>query len=186
MSIAWLGQFGRMRVVVEGAGDQHVEPGVPRFARRSDWNVARASAIDAAALYGLDDAGGRCLTGIAGGCLDALSIRDARTEVTPPADQRSTIIDPSAPAAVAGARLRNASLGSAEDELLADAVRSIGIDRFAKFWRSESEPDAAYVTSSGTSLEAWTKQWLTRTYGAVGERPTVRVRDVVREGESVS
>ncbi|MGH8559703.1 MAG: hypothetical protein ACRESZ_20075 [Methylococcales bacterium] len=26
-------EFGRMRVIVEGAGDQHVEPGVSGFAR---------------------------------------------------------------------------------------------------------------------------------------------------------
>jgi hypothetical protein len=151
-----------------------------RFARRSDWNVARASAIDAAALYGLDDAGGRCLTGVAGGCLDALSASSAARTATPLALERGAIIDPSAPVAyVAGARVRNAPLGNAEDELLADAVRSIGVDRFAKFWGSQSTPDSAYRSSSGTSLESWTQQWLTRTYGAVGERPTVRVRDVV-------
>jgi ABC-type cobalamin/Fe3+-siderophores transport system ATPase subunit len=43
---------------------------------------------------------------------------------------------------------------------------------------SHAAPDSAYRSSSGTSLESWTQQWLTRTYGAVGERPTVRVRDV--------
>jgi hypothetical protein len=150
-----------------------------RFARRSDWNVARGTALDAAALYGLDDAGGRCLTGVAGGCLDALSIGGAARTATPVTPRRRAIIDPGAPAAyVAGQRVRNTPLGNAEDELLADAVRSIGDDRFAKFWGSQSTPDSAYRSSSGTSLEAWTQQWLTRTYGAVGERPTVRVRDV--------
>jgi hypothetical protein len=149
-----------------------------RFARRSDWNVARAMAIDAAALYGLDDAGGRCLTGVAGGCLDALSIGTAPKTATL-APQRGAIIDPSAPVAyLAGGRVRNAPLGSAEDELLADAVRSIGVDRFARFWGSPSTPDSAYRSASGTSLESWTQEWLTRTYGAVGERPTVRFRDV--------
>jgi hypothetical protein len=89
------------------------------------------------------------------------------------------VIDPEAPTYVGNVRAQNAALGWSEDALLADAVRSVGPDRFAQFWRSASTPDGAYLASTGTSLESWTRQWLTRTYGAVGERPSVRVRDVV-------
>ena len=45
-----------------------------RFARRSDWTVARAPAVDATSLYGLSDVGARCLTGQPSTCLAALQL----------------------------------------------------------------------------------------------------------------
>jgi hypothetical protein len=147
-----------------------------RFARRSDWSVARAPAIDATSLYGLNDAGGRCLTGQPRGCLDALRIGDAPGSSA--SGRRASVIDPGAPVYAGDARTRYAALGSAEDELLADAVRSVGPERFARFWKSTSGPDAAYLAATGTGLESWTQQWLGRTYGTVGDRPSVRVRDI--------
>jgi hypothetical protein len=149
-----------------------------RFARRSDWVVARAPAVDATALYALSDAGGRCLTGEAGGCLEALRVSDSSSPSGPtPAGIEVRVIDPSSPTYDGVANSRSAALGGAEDELLADAVRAIGPDRFARFWASSSRPDAAYLAASGVSLESWTQQWLTRTYGTVGQRPTVRLSE---------
>ncbi len=89
------------------------------------------------------------------------------------------MIDPSSPTYDGVANSRSAALGGAEDELLADAVRAIGPDRFARFWASSSRPDAAYLAAAGVSLESWTQQWLTRTYGTLGQRPTVRLSEVM-------
>lgn len=151
-----------------------------RFARRSDWMVARAPAIDASSLYELSDAGGRCLTGQADGCLSALGMGESTAASAQVSTQRlAWVLDAqhgSYPAIDGNA---GATLGGAEDELLADAVRSVGAERFGAFWRSSSSPDRAFLASTGTSMELWTRRWLTTTYGAVGERPTVRLRDVV-------
>ena len=151
-----------------------------RFARRSDWVVARAPAVDATALYTLSHAGGRCLTGEAGGCLEALRVSDSASLSGPtPAEIDVRVIDPSSPMYDGLANSRSAALGGAEDELLADAVRAIGPDRFARFWALSSRPDAAYLAAAGVSLESWTQQWLTRTYGTLGQRPTVRLSEVM-------
>jgi hypothetical protein len=152
-----------------------------RFARHSDWAVARAPAIDASSLYGLGDAGGLCLTGSASGCLDALGVKSVGAgDERPGTDRLAWVMDAATSTYATSPRARpTTSLGAAEDGLLADAVRSIGPDRFAEFWRSGSRPDAAFLASTGTSLDSWAQQWLTRTYGSVGARPTVRVRDVV-------
>jgi hypothetical protein len=151
-----------------------------QFARQSDWAVARAPAIDASSLYGLGDAGGLCLTGSASGCLDALGVNNGRVDDARPATDRLAWVMDAATSRYTTMPLARptASLGAAENGLLADAVRSVGPERFAEFWRSGSKPDAAFLTSTGTSLESWTQQWLTRTYGSLGERPSVRVRDV--------
>jgi hypothetical protein len=152
-----------------------------RFAQHSDWAVARAPAIDASSLYGLGDAGGLCLTGTASGCLDALGVKSVRTGDERPGTNRLAWVMDATTSTFATSPLARptTSLGAAEGGLLADAVRSIGPDRFAEFWRSKSRPDAAFLTSTGSSFESWTQQWLTRTYGSVGARPSVRVRDVV-------
>jgi len=152
-----------------------------RFARHSDWAVARAPAIDASSLYGLGDAGGLCLTGSTSGCLDALGVKRVGTGDERPGTDRVAWVMDAATSTFATSPLPRptTALGAAEDGLLADAVRSIGPDRFAEFWASGATPDAAFLASTGSSLELWTQQWLTRTYGSIGERPSVRVRDVV-------
>jgi hypothetical protein len=72
-----------------------------------------------------------------------------------------------------------ASLGDADEELMADAVRSLGAERFARFWRSASAPDSAFISAAGIAIEPWTQRWLTRVYGAVPSRPSARVNDLL-------
>jgi hypothetical protein len=72
-----------------------------------------------------------------------------------------------------------ALLGGAEDELLADAVRSLGPERFARFWQSPSAPDTAFFTATGTGIEEWTQRWLTQVYGAPPARPSVGVGELL-------
>jgi len=149
-----------------------------RFARRSDWSVARAPATDASSLYALPQSAARCLTGKPPECRAALQIesspaRESRT------DHRLAWLLDGAPTNAAGPRATRASLGDAEDELLADAVRSLGTERFARFWRSTGRPDSAFVAASGIAIDRWTQQWLATTYGSPPTRPAVRLRDVV-------
>jgi hypothetical protein len=72
-----------------------------------------------------------------------------------------------------------ALLGYADDELLADAVRSVGAERFGRFWRSASAPDSAFLTATGIGMEQWTQRWLTQVYGAPPPQPSARVGDIV-------
>jgi len=151
-----------------------------RAARRSDWHVARAPAVDAAGVYGLGDAGGRCLTSDPGACVEALGAPGA----APRADSRTPrsydwVIDGTLPSTASALGAPAGALGNIEPELLLSAVREFGVDRFGTFWRSSESPAAAFESAFGTSLDSWTHAWVVRTYGGVTDRPTIRLRDVV-------
>ena len=151
-----------------------------RAARRSDWHVARAPTVDAAAVYGLGDAGGRCLTKQQGACVEALGADDA----APRADVRALrsydwVIHGTPPPTTSALGAPPGMLGDIEPELLLSAVRELGADRFGNFWRSSESPAAAFESAFGTSLDLWTYAWVVRTYGGAADRPTIRLRDVV-------
>jgi hypothetical protein len=147
-----------------------------RFARRSDWSVARAPATDASSLYGLSEPAARCLTGDPDGCRNALRLASAAGSREPEHGHRlAWVLDGAIPLNAT----EPASLGYADDELLADAVRSVGADRFGRFWRSASAPDTAFLAATGIGMEQWTQRWLTRIYGAPPPRPSARVADIV-------
>jgi len=129
------------------------------FARQNDWDVARAPSVDSRAIYGLSVGGSRCLTGKPNACAGAL--RGAMNGLANSPGQRP------------------AAIGEAEGRLLADMVRDLGPERFARFWRADTTPDAAFATAAGTSLEPWMQGWLSRTYGAAPESPALQVPDVL-------
>jgi hypothetical protein len=56
-------------------------------------------------------------------------------------------------------------LGVRQQFLLADMVRTLGRDRFAKFWTSDDAPTVAFQAASGQSLTEWTSHWLADQYG---------------------
>ncbi len=146
-----------------------------RFARRSDWSVARAPVTDASALYGLREAAARCLTGDPNACQSALGL-EAQSAVRELRRGRlEWVLDADIPTTATAA----AFLGDAEEELLADAVRSVGAERFARFWRSPSAPDSAFLGAAGMAIEPWTQRWLTRAYGALPPRPRARMSDLL-------
>jgi len=147
-----------------------------RFARRSDWSVGRAPVTDASALYGLHETAARCLTGNPGACRSALRLESPSGNLAPqPGHRLEWVLEETVlPGATAPA-----SLGDADEELMADAVRSLGAERFARFWRSASAPDSAFVSAAGIAIEPWTQRWLTRVYGAVPSRPSARVSDLL-------
>ena len=147
-----------------------------RFARQSDWSVARAPATDASSLYTLSEPAGRCLTGDGASCNAALRLTGSATTRPAPSGSRvAWVLDGSASAGGSVSR----QLGDAEGELLADAVRSVDPERFARFWQAPSEPNAAFYSATGMRLDAWTQQWLARTYGEPPSRPSARVRDLL-------
>ena len=145
-----------------------------RFARRSDWSLARAPVADASSLYGLSEPAAHCLTGEPRACRNALQLEQRYATREPQSGHRLAWVLDAAPPANA-----TPFLGDADDELLADAVRSVGPERFARFWRSVSAPDSAFLTATGGGLERWTQRWLTQVYGAPPARPTARVGDMV-------
>jgi hypothetical protein len=150
-----------------------------RVARRSDWSVARAPATDASSLYGLSEPAGRCLTGHRDGCSKALRLGvGASAFGRPPENRLAWVLDVAQPPNAAGASTVP-SLGDAEGQFLADAVRAVGHERFARFWQASAKPGAAFEGATGVSFEEWTKRWLARTYGAPSARPGVHVGDLV-------
>ena len=150
-----------------------------RTARRSDWHVARAPAVDAVAVYGLGEAGGRCLTNQPGACVEALGpARAVPSADARPPGSHEWVIDGALPATVGALGAPRGLLGDIEPELLLSAVRELGADRFGRFWRSSGTPAAAFESAFGTSLDSWTYAWVVRIYGRVSDRPTTRLRDV--------
>lgn len=60
--------------------------------------------------------------------------------------------------------------GRREPFLLNDMVRTLGRDRFARFWTSGDPVPSAFATAAGEPLSAWTTRWMTEQYGAVPPR----------------
>ncbi len=77
---AQLGEFGRLRLAVEGAGDQHVEAGLGRICGR----LAEVGPRDRAELASDQDAGsgGRARTNDYGGVHDRFVFKPGVTELT--------------------------------------------------------------------------------------------------------
>lgn len=66
-------------------------------------------------------------------------------------------------------------LGPGEPALLAEMVRSLGPERFQRFWRSEQPPADAFLAASGQDIGDWTAAWATRSYGERTRGPGVSV-----------
>ncbi|HEY6853922.1 MAG TPA: hypothetical protein VI139_06725, partial [Gemmatimonadales bacterium] len=62
---------------------------------------------------------------------------------------------------------------------LADLVRAMGRERFARFWRSPLPRDSAFAAAFGVPMDEWTHRWL------VERRPGVRVGSAVRLSSSL-
>lgn len=62
---------------------------------------------------------------------------------------------------------RNRAFGGRELSLLADMVRTLGRERFARFWTSELPVPAAFEQATGEPLSRWTTRWAVAQYGPV-------------------
>jgi hypothetical protein len=59
---------------------------------------------------------------------------------------------------------RNWDFGMRSPALVGDMVSDLGAEKFARFWQSDLEPEAAFQAATGTPLPQWTRTWLHRTY----------------------
>lgn len=57
---------------------------------------------------------------------------------------------------------------------LADLVRLMGRERFARFWRSPLPRDSAFAAAMGMPIEQWTHRWLAET------RPDIQIGPAIR------
>lgn len=62
---------------------------------------------------------------------------------------------------------RNGAFGAREFSLLADMVRTVGRDRFARFWTSTLPVPAGFEQAAGEPLSRWTARWAVAQYGPV-------------------
>jgi hypothetical protein len=60
--------------------------------------------------------------------------------------------------------------GRREPYLLADMVRTLGRDRFARFWTSSESVPVAFEKASGEPLSQWTSRWVEDQYGTLPPR----------------
>ena len=57
------------------------------------------------------------------------------------------------------------TLGVRQPFLLADMVRTLGKDRFARFWASSQTPAAAFQAAAGEPVTDWASRWIAAQYG---------------------
>jgi hypothetical protein len=71
--------------------------------------------------------------------------------------------------------------GASSDQswYLADLVRAMGRDRFARFWRSPLPRDSAFAQAYGMPMEEWTHRWLTERHPDVLVGPAIRISSVL-------
>ena len=119
-----------------------------RFAGRSDWSVARAPTIDASSIYALSEPAVRCLTGESSACDTALGSTTTTSVAQPSTGGGALIIGD----AVTAHSVESRSLGDAEVQLLANAVRSLGPERFGRFWKSASAIEDGFLAASGSTF----------------------------------
>ena len=62
------------------------------------------------------------------------------------------------------------SFGHREATLLADMVRTLGRERFGKFWTSVEPVPVAFQQAAGESLDGWTARWIVDQYGPLPPR----------------
>ncbi|HUF49860.1 MAG TPA: hypothetical protein VMN60_03445 [Longimicrobiales bacterium] len=59
-----------------------------------------------------------------------------------------------------------------ENAILAELERDYGAERFARFWRSDTDVQTAFATVYGTAFATWLQQWARARFSGV-ERPRV-------------
>ena len=79
---------------------------------------------------------------------------------------------------------RNRAFGGRELALLADMVRTVGRERFARFWTSQSPVPTAFEQATGEPLNQWTRRWAVAQYGPLpgvgaGVSPTAGAMSLV-------
>lgn len=150
-----------------------------QFAQRSVWNEPPTRWLDGLPdssyraridlEYVIGSSGRACAGGRDTGCADALLTR------LPPDDRLSSmrlsegVLSPGYFNPFIhgdnGWLTSSWPLGAREWTLLSDMVRSMGVERFGRFWTSELPPEQAFqAASGGVPLASWTREWIETTY----------------------
>lgn len=64
-------------------------------------------------------------------------------------------------------------LGPADGLVVSEMVRTLGPERFEKFWRSALPVEEAFKSAADQDIESWTREWARRMYGAATVGPAV-------------
>jgi hypothetical protein len=65
------------------------------------------------------------------------------------------------------------TLGPDDGTIVSEMVRTLGKDRFAKFWTSSEPVHDAFATAGGGDLDAFARSWAQRMYGTTTVGPTL-------------
>ena len=65
------------------------------------------------------------------------------------------------------------TLGPDDGTIVSEMVRTLGKDRFAKFWRSSEPVAAAFASAGGGDLDAFARAWARRMYGTTTVGPSL-------------
>jgi hypothetical protein len=149
-----------------------------QFAQRSSWNTAPApwldgipdssyrSRIDLA--YVMGSSGRACAGGRDEACAEAVLTRVMLDDRHTSPKLRAGVLSPGLYNPFVhgdnGWLTRSWPLGEREWTLLSDMVRSLGAERFERFWASDLPPDRAFQAASGVPLPTWTREWIETTY----------------------
>jgi hypothetical protein len=176
-------------------------PGIERWLRSRDWNLGLVSAWDmpfprwtprnfwydswrSSSLFadlalrdGMTARGFVCVSGNADACEGA--VLDQKNSNVPPEANHATLWSDGIVSTNQGLELlRDNSwfvtpreLGPRDWTILAEMVRTLGPDRFEKFWSSSQEPREAFNAAAGMTIGSWTRDWARRTYGEQSRGP---------------
>jgi hypothetical protein len=70
-------------------------------------------------------------------------------------------------------------LGPASGWIVSEMVRTLGPDRFAKFWTSSLSVSDAFKQADPRGLDVWMHDWMLRNYGVASVGPGVTTAGIV-------
>lgn len=172
---AYVGQFGLPGATIR----QWLDARGWQFAQRSSWTQPPRPWLDGSPAYPyraridlayvMGSSGRACAGGRDQACIEALLHPEAEVEFR---QTRMTFVEAVLTPGFFNPFVHGDNswltsswpLGAREWTLLADMVRSLGAERFQRFWSSDLPPEQAFQAATETSLAAWTREWIETTY----------------------
>lgn len=71
------------------------------------------------------------------------------------------------------------NLGPYDGWVLSEMARSMGSDRFAKFWQSQESVPEAFKAASSRDLDGWIRDWGTQIYGPIEVGPGLPLSSII-------
>lgn len=158
-----------------------------QFAQRAVWEEPSAPWLDGLPdsafraridlEYVMSSSGRACAGGKDQACMDALFTRATMDDRQSPMTLSAGVLSPGYYNPFVhgdnGWLTRSWALGSREWTLLSDMVRSMGPERFERFWSSDLSPEQAFQAAAGMSMAEWTRDWIETTYHPQATGPTL-------------